>query len=174
MITSIDIIIEDEKWRTLGFDVETLALEAIEIAIARATLPPVLKTNQTLELTALLTSDEAVQTLNRDFRGMDKPTNVLSFAAIDDPDCARTASLPGPFYLGDLALALQTLEREALEQDKVLKDHFLHLLIHGTLHLLGYDHQETETAEAMESLEIHILGGLNIENPYKFGNFVPD
>lgn len=106
------------------------------------------------EVSILLTDDAAVQTLNRNYRGKDKPTNVLSFPQDDD------------VMLGDIAMAYETLAREALEQDKTFQDHFTHLLVHSVLHLLGYDHEEKHDQKEMEKQEIDILHGLGISNPY--------
>jgi probable rRNA maturation factor len=123
------------------------------------------------EVSVVLSGDEAVRLMNRDYRGKDKATNVLSFAALDNDAFIH----PGmAFHLGDIILALETLKMEAKQQDKRLEDHFQHLLVHGTLHLLGYDHMEKDEAESMESLEIHILDGLGVENPYKNLNFMPE
>ena len=106
------------------------------------------------EVSILLTDDAAIQVLNRDYRSFDKPTNVLSFPQDDE------------FLLGDIAMAYETLAREAAEQDKTFHDHFTHLFVHGVLHLLGYDHEEKHDQEDMEQQEIKILHGLGIQNPY--------
>ncbi|MBO6837309.1 MAG: rRNA maturation RNase YbeY [Alphaproteobacteria bacterium] len=113
-----------------------------------------------LELSVALADDATVRELNRDYRGQDKPTNVLSFEAGDDP-------MPGqPLILGDVVLARETCAREALEADKSFDDHLTHLTVHGVLHLLGYDHIEMDEAEEMEALEVEILAEMGIENPY--------
>jgi len=103
----------------------------------------------------LLTDNAHIQQLNRDFRDQDKPTNVLSF-----PDGEAG-------YLGDIAIALQTIEAEAKDQDKDFYHHFIHMVIHGLLHLKGYDHDTDAQAEEMEALEIKILADIGIKNPYK-------
>lgn len=108
------------------------------------------------EIAFLLTDDARMQALNRDHRGKDAPTNVLSFPAAG----------PDEAFLGDIALGLETLEREAGEQGKSLEDHLTHLVVHGVLHLLGYDHMEADEAEAMEGLETRILTGLGVSDPY--------
>ena len=105
------------------------------------------------ELSILLTNDKEIQALNKTYRGKNKPTNVLSFPQ-DAP------------LLGDVVMALETLKREAKEQDKTFHDHFCHLFIHGVLHLLGYDHENDKDQDKMESHEKKILHKLGIANPY--------
>ena len=111
-------------------------------------------------VTIRLTNDTEVQTLNRDFRHKDKPTNVLSFpdGTLDDDNVT---------YLGDIVLAAETVQHEAEEQGKKVADHLVHLVIHGLLHLVGYDHMNDEDEKAMQMLEIQILQTLAIENPYE-------
>ena len=104
------------------------------------------------EITVVLADDAFVKNLNRDFRGKNKPTNVLSF--------------PGDGHLGDIVLAFETIEREASEQGKSFKAHAQHLLVHGTLHLLGHDHMKDEEARHMEETEVKILKKLGVANPY--------
>ena len=101
--------------------------------------------------------------MNREYRDMDKPTNVLSFATLDSDDPVPDE---GPYPLGDIILSYQTIDREANEQGKFFKDHFTHMIVHGTLHLVGYDHQTEDEATHMETLEIRILEKMNIQNPY--------
>ena len=108
-----------------------------------------------------MADDAFVQSLNKSFRGKDKPTNVLSFPACADP----RSPIPDP-SLGDIILAFETIAREAQDQAKSFKDHAVHLLVHGTLHLLGHDHKKDAQARDMEKLEINILKKLNINNPY--------
>lgn len=114
-----------------------------------------------------LSNNRLVQNLNREYRGMDKPTNVLSFAAIDDPDFYNDLALYEEVELGDIIIALETLQQEAELKKISLYDHFCHLLVHGLLHLLGFDHIDDEEAEYMENAEIKILEKMNISNPYK-------
>lgn len=130
----------------------------------RAGFPPDWDATAGVEMSVRLTDDAEVRTLNAAWRGRDKPTNVLSFATLaDDPDPPP----PGlPLALGDLVLARETLLREAEEEGKRAVDHLAHLLVHGILHLLGFDHGEAEEAEAMEALERSILAGFGIADPY--------
>lgn len=114
----------------------------------------------TAELSIQLTDDAEIRTLNRDYRGKDKPTNVLSFPAGDEGAAGRVR------LLGDIVLAQETIEREATAQAKTLADHLSHLTIHGVLHLLGHDHETETQATAMEALETEILRGLGIADPY--------
>lgn len=112
------------------------------------------------ELSILLSDDAEMRVLNRDYRGKDKPTNVLSFLSGD----AGAAGCPR--LIGDIVLALETIQREAAAQSKPLADHLSHLTVHGVLHLLGHDHETETQAIAMEALETDILCGLGIADPY--------
>jgi probable rRNA maturation factor len=111
------------------------------------------------ELSIVLTDDAEQQGLNRDWRGIDKPTNVLSFPQIEPFG-------PVTGILGDIVLARETLEREAAELDKPFTDHYTHLVVHGFLHILGYDHIDEAQALVMEGLETQILATLGIPDPY--------
>jgi probable rRNA maturation factor len=134
-------------------------------AAGRGHLPDLDRTARAIEIDLTLSSDEVVRRLNHDWRGKDKPTNVLSFPGID---AAALARLPqaAPCPLGDVILALATCEREAVEQGKPLAAHAQHLVVHGVLHLLGYDHEDEAQAQEMEGLERQVLAGLGIPDPY--------
>lgn len=121
-----------------------------------------LKNYSGLEIAVVLADDNFVRDLNRKYRGKDKPTNVLSFP---DPDFSLQPRNLNR-NLGDIILALETVENEAREQEKTFRDHAAHLLTHGFLHLLGYDHIEEKQAAIMERKEIKILEKLGIGNPY--------
>jgi probable rRNA maturation factor len=112
------------------------------------------------ELSLLLTDDKRIRAVNRDWRGFDKATNVLSFPAAP-PE--RIATSP---VLGDIVLAYETIAAEALAEDKTMADHLSHLVIHGLLHLLGEDHETQDQAERMEALEVAALARLGIADPY--------
>jgi probable rRNA maturation factor len=112
------------------------------------------------EIAVALADDAAVQAANQNWRQKNKPTNVLSFPAVP-PERLSTAP-----YLGDIILAFETLEREAIDDKKPLAHHFTHLIVHSILHLIGHDHMTKSDAERMEKLEIMILASLNIPDPY--------
>jgi len=118
-------------------------------------------------LSVLYTDNEAVRALNRDWRDKDKPTNILSFPGLPEILPPLGADYP-PLCLGDMALALETVVQEAKYRDIIAWHHVAHLLVHGILHLIGYDHEQDDEAEAMEQLEIVILASIGIDNPYRF------
>lgn len=122
----------------------------------------------TVEISIRLTTDAEVQTLNAQYRDKDKPTNVLSFPMVqaDLLDTVGQNSDDGEVLLGDIVLAYETCAREAAEKGVALADHTTHLIVHGTLHLLGYDHGGEGEAEAMEAIEIAALAALGIVDPY--------
>ena len=117
------------------------------------------------EISVLLTTDNAMRRLNALYRGIDKPTNVLSFPAVSS-DGTSAPPPDAPVLLGDVAIAYGTTNREARAEDKTLAAHLSHLVVHGVLHLLGYDHHCDRDAMKMEKLETNILGGLGIADPY--------
>jgi len=116
------------------------------------------------ELAVMLTDDSGIQTLNRNWRGIDKPTNVLSFPALQPTGSATSDDVPR--MLGDIAIAYQTTRKEADDEQKPFDHHLSHLAVHGFLHLIGYDHEKDDDAETMENLEQEILAQLGIPDPY--------
>ena len=146
--TSIDIAILEPRWSEALSDIDGLCAKAISAARAAAGI------DQKAELSIALMDDKAIQALNRDYRAKDAPTNVLSFPA-HHPD-----------MFGDIALSLETLEREALARSIALSAHFTHLIIHGFLHLCGHDHVKDDEAQIMEGLEIKALAALDLPSPY--------
>jgi len=118
------------------------------------------------EAALVLADDEFVRCLNRDYRGRDEPTNVLSFAALDGETVIQNPDPLAPVLLGDMIVAFETVVREAAAQGKAVADHFSHLVVHAMLHLLGYDHETADLAARMEGMEIQILRGLGINDPY--------
>jgi probable rRNA maturation factor len=120
------------------------------------------------ELAVMLTDDAGIRTLNSNWRGIDKPTNVLSFPALQPTGASREDDAPR--MLGDIAIAYQTMRKEADDEQKPFDHHLSHLAVHGFLHLIGYDHETDDAAEAMETLEAEILAQLGIPNPYADGD----
>jgi probable rRNA maturation factor len=155
---------QSRQWRALGdlASLRALALQATRAALAVAPVQP----NDDAELSLLLTDDKRIRVVNRDWRGFDKATNVLSFPAAP-PE--RIAMSP---VLGDIVIAFETVEREALAEGKSLADHFSHLVIHGLLHLLGEDHETEAEAQRMEALEVAALARLGIADPYAGGELI--
>ena len=158
----IDIIVKDKKWHA--------ALPQLTREM-RSWCQMVLNERGTfcsVAVTVLLTNDRQVRALNNEFRGMDKATNVLSFPMLElHPTATQLESSEEPAMLGDIALALGTIAREAEAQGKPFAHHVAHLVVHGVLHLLGHDHMDEDEAEAMEALETDLLACINIPNPYK-------
>ena len=151
----IDISIECEDWAKDAPDIEAVIEQT-----ANASFKAMNMDEQDTELSVVLSDDVFIQGLNKQWRGKDKPTNVLSFPQDE------------PALLGDVILAFETVKREAAEQDKPFESHVKHLVVHGILHLLGHDHENDDEAEEMESLEIEILQALGVKNPYESGNFM--
>lgn len=161
----IDVTIEDPGWKD--------AVPFVDVVIdemTTATMAFVAPFVDTMEVSVVLTHDEEIQKLNNTYRGKDKPTNVLSFGSIEkplDPASYEKLFLPEhPLHLGDLIFSLQTLQKESREQNKILEHHFRHLIVHGMLHLLGYDHMTQDDAVVMENAEVEILKSFGILNPY--------
>lgn len=152
---AIAIRLQSRRWSALDGLREHIG-RAIGAGLAVAPVTPL----PGAELSLLLTDDKRMRAVNRDWRGLDKATNVLSFPAAP-PE--RIASSP---VLGDIALAFETVAAEAMAEDKTMADHLSHLVIHGLLHLLGEDHETQDQAERMEALEVAALARLDIADPY--------
>ena len=150
----IEVEIEDEAWTSALLDAAGVAARAGQTVLDE--IAPADDADEAQGVVVLLTSDEAVAELNERFRGKPGPTNVLSFPASANPE----------HHLGDVALAHGVCAREAAEQGKSLDQHLAHLVVHGVLHLLGYDHETDSEAEAMEALERSILESLGVPDPY--------
>ncbi|MGR3593823.1 MAG: rRNA maturation RNase YbeY [Limimaricola soesokkakensis] len=162
----VDCLIEDHRWEAAGL--EALAEAACAAALRGVGLDPA-----GFEISLLGCSDARIADLNADFRGKPKPTNVLSWPSEErgaDRPGARPASprrdSMGPTELGDVAIAWETCTREAEAGGRTTADHVTHLLVHGTLHLLGYDHETDADAALMEGLETEILGKMGVADPY--------
>lgn len=154
-------------------DWPALVKSAINSAIAISDYHALISADAVFSICVQLSDDEEVQTLNRDFRNKDKPTNVLSFpmlepAALQHIISDRPAIIDGPeTMLGDIILAYETCAKEAADKAISVENHAAHLIVHGTLHLLGHDHQDDESAAIMEGLEIKALASIGIDNPYR-------
>jgi probable rRNA maturation factor len=170
---NIEIIYDYEPWEAQTKINQTM----VENIIAKImSLHPIMQKFESIDLSILLANDAYLQELSNSHMKKNKPTNVLSFPFYDIiyKDIETIEQLDGvidedelsEFYLGDMAFAYQTIEQEAKEAGISFIDHFTHLLIHGTLHLLGYDHIKDDEAEIMENLEIEILKKLGIKSPY--------
>lgn len=154
MIT-IDILTESPLWGD-SEAYETLAKSCADAVWSRLELP-----QTETELSLVLTDDASIREINAQWRNKDKPTNVLSFPAFE----VAAGDAPGPM-LGDIIIARETVEREAVDEQKTFDQHLHHMIVHGLLHLLGYDHEDEEEAEEMEGLEREILHALAIPDPY--------
>ncbi len=155
----VDVIVESDQWSAKLPEIEALVHRVAQAAIGAAPGVP-----GNAELSVLLSNDASVRRLNRDYRNRDEATNVLAFAN-DDPTSGTLADTR-PTLLGDVVIAFETAAREAADQKKPLSHHVSHLLVHGVLHLLGYNHDEDTAAHVMEDLERAILAGLGIPDPY--------
>ena len=152
---TVSIEVEDESWLALA-GLDLLARKAVDAALAGAGV------TEPGEIALLFTDDNSIAEINAEWRGKDKPTNVLSFPSPDMPLPEGEVR-----HLGDIVLAHGVIVGEAGEQGKTLRDHTAHLIVHGVLHLLGYDHETDAEAEEMERLEAAILNGIGIADPYE-------
>jgi probable rRNA maturation factor len=161
---TVDIVIEDVRWAEAGL--EALAGRAVDATLAHLGLDPA-----AWEIVLLACDDARIAALNADFRGKPQPTNVLSWPSTErGPEAPGALPVPpdaeeGP-ELGDLALAYDTCAREAAEAGLPFAHHVTHLIVHGTLHLLGYDHLRAADGDLMERIEVEILASLGVPDPY--------
>lgn len=156
----IDISVQDQRWCVAIPEIETLTCAAITRILEQSEY-----SDKSPEVSIVLADNIFIQNLNKAYRYKDTPTNVLSFPQTEVND---TKAQPQPFInLGDIIIAYETIIKEAQDQNKTLTDHYTHMLIHGCLHLMHYDHQTDEQADIMETLEINILNTLDIKNPYE-------
>lgn len=158
VLPATEVLVVAECWQTEP-DAEAVIHRAIEAAAEFADADV-----GDAELAVMLTDDAGIRTLNGNWRGIDKPTNVLSFPALQ-PTGAGGAD-DAPRMLGDIAIAYETTRKEADDEHKPFDHHLSHLAVHGFLHLIGHDHENDDDAEAMESLEREILTQLGIPDPY--------
>ena len=163
----LEVAIEaDEEWDS-SRSWDKLVRSAAEAAIAESAFPRLATLERPVEISVLLTGDSEVRDLNAQYRGKHQPTNVLSFPMLD-PEDLRDANVAGPeLLLGDIILAHGVCEAEAANKGVSVEDHTTHLVVHGTLHLLGYDHHADAEAADMEEREVRALERLGIANPYE-------
>ncbi len=149
-------------------DWDARASAAVAAAVAATPYRALAAIDALIEIDVRLTDDAEVRILNRDYRNKDKPTNVLSFPMVPPDQIEGLAqTVRGEVLLGDIVLAYATCAREAAERAVGVEAHATHLIVHGTLHLLGYDHMEDHEAEAMEALEREIMAALGLHDPYE-------
>lgn len=160
---------KDEEWDSSGdkpFDWKPFVRKAAEAAIAESAFPELAQSDRPIEISIALCGDEKVRALNAKWRGKDKATNVLSFPMADERDLMIANVSGAELLLGDIVLAHGVCKAEAAEKGVSFQDHATHLVVHGTLHLLGYDHQDDRDAGDMEAREVRALERLGIANPY--------
>ncbi|MDO8881976.1 MAG: rRNA maturation RNase YbeY [Pseudotabrizicola sp.] len=163
----VDCVIEDDRWERLGL--ESLSLRAASAVLAGLGMP-----EPGFTLCVMGCDDARISVLNAEFRGKPLPTNVLSWPSEDlaedgpgaDPARPLAGEAAEPWSLGDIAISYDTCAREAKAAGKPLADHVLHLVVHGVLHLLGYDHVDDADAALMEKHEVAILATLGVDDPY--------
>ena len=162
----LEIALEaDEEWDSRG-SWDELVRSAAEAAIAESAFPQLATSERTVELSVRLAGDQEVRELNGKWRGHDKATNVLSFPLVDAAELQDTNVSGRELLLGDIVLAHGVCESEADEKGVSIEQHAAHLVVHGTLHLLGYDHQHDDDAAEMEAREVRALARLGIADPY--------
>lgn len=163
----VETVIEDARWEAFGL--HPLAERAAQAALAGLGL-----TGAGFQVSLMGCDDARIAVLNADFRGKPQPTNVLSWPSDERgaefvgeaPELPAPGTADDPESLGDIAIAWETCAAEAEAQAKPMPDHVTHLIVHGVLHLLGYDHVEDEDATLMEALEVRILASLGVSDPY--------
>ncbi len=163
----VETLVEDARWADVGL--ATLAERAATAALAGLGLRAV-----GFQIGLLGCDDARIAILNAEFRGKPQPTNVLSWPSAEraaefvgeNPDLPAPGTMDAPESLGDIAIAWETCAHEAAAEAKPMADHVTHLIVHGVLHLLGYDHTEAEDADLMEGLEVRVLASLGVSDPY--------
>lgn len=161
---NLDLHINNQRWKEYPELTSKVAIRKI----IKATLDKVsfYKYAKAVEISIIFTDDVEIQKYNKQYRTKDKPTNVLSFP-VEQLTPNQYGNCQNYMLLGDIMFAIETIFNEALEQNKKVKDHFTHLLVHSVLHLLGFDHEEDAQRLSMEKLEVEILSDLDIVSPYK-------
>lgn len=167
---SVDLALKSKKWLEEK-NIENFIEKTCKKLILLTELNKIIKKDFELEISVSLVSDLQMKKINLEFRNKNKPTNVLSFPALDE-NLVRKSGLKkaiGPcnyLFLGDIIISYQTIKKESLAQKKKFCDHLTHMILHSILHLIGHDHEDKKMAESMENLEIKILKTIGINNPY--------
>ncbi|MBT5072905.1 MAG: rRNA maturation RNase YbeY [Kordiimonadaceae bacterium] len=167
----LEISIDFESWQETLLNYQELATKAIEQITKNVNEGKALQNFSHLELSIVLCDDALIHKLNNDYRMQNKPTNVLSFPGltaeqIDEYLIGGKGPPEGPYSLGEIYIAYETIVQEAQVSDIKVENHFTHLIIHGVLHLLGFDHVEDAQADEMERIETKLLGYLGVDDPY--------
>lgn len=170
-LVNIDIEVKSKKWLELK-NIEKFIESQVLNILAKSPLLEFLHKKINFDLSISLCSNLQIRKINREFRGKDKPTNVLSFGNLDEKIIQQSGlnkaiGANRYIFLGDIILGYEYILKEAKEHEKDFKNHLTHLLLHGILHIIGYDHEDAKMAKIMENLEIKILQEFNINNPYK-------
>src|SRR5438067_3865045 len=164
---TLEIALEaDEEWDS-SISWEPLVRKAVEAAIVQSAFPDLASSGRPIELSVRLTDDDQVRTLNAHWRGKDKSTNVLSFPMAESYELSDESFATKELLLGDMVVAHGVCKREAADKGVSVENHATHLIVHGTLHLLGYDHESDADAAEMEAREVRALERLGIANPYE-------
>lgn len=160
--------IDDPLWETVSFQIPQLINEVKEKTLkVVSNLVLFLKENKNFSINLCLSNNQTVHELNKNFRKIDKPTNVLSFANIDGEDFEEILKNETNIELGDIIISYEKMASESDELDVPFEDHLKHLLVHGLLHILGYDHINDDERQKMEKLEVEILSMLGVPDPYQ-------
>ena len=171
MTINIEIEIKEKLWESENKRIKSYIKSVIKKILPDTELAKFIDENMKLEFSILLTNDEEIKELNRDYRKKNKSTNVLSFP-VNDTKKIKNGNLKSILKvqnflpLGDIVCAYETIKKEAIDENKTFQNHLAHLLIHSILHLIGYDHKNEKDAKIMEDLEIKLLKKLDIDNPY--------
>lgn len=170
MLIKTQILITENSWKKQP-NISRKIKSLVQELIPQTPLNSLSDKLKNIEISILLTGDEYIQELNKNYRHKDKPTNVLSFPLIDgelikNGNFKKLLLTSKSLALGDIALSIQTILKEASEQKKTFDDHLTHLLLHSILHLIGFNHEDDKDAKVMENLETKILKNMGIKNPY--------
>ena len=171
MPINIEILINELQWKRENRLISTKIKSLIKQIIPQTELKKYLNKNLEIEISVVLSNDAEIRKLNKNYRHKNKPTNVLSFPAVDFKNMSKLELKLGFIALGDIVLSYQTIKNESILQKKKFDHHLYHLIIHSLLHLLGYDHEKEKEAEIMKKLEINLLKKLDIANPYNIELF---